>query len=368
MSTMKAIHVRGFTSIRDARIELGRLNVCVGANGAGKSNLISFLHMLSCLANGDLQQYVGRHGTAATLLHDGPQATPSMNIHVELDSAIGAISYSARLAHAAGDTLMFVDERLGNGRAVESTKWEVLGTGHRESKLIETADRGNQTAELIRQYFERCHVYHFHDTSSGSRIRNKGYIEDNRHLHSDGGNLAAYLYRLHIKHPTVYHRIRRTIQQIAPFLDDFDLKPSELNTDYIILNWRAKTTDYLFGPHQLSDGTIRAIALVVALLQPREELPRVLVVDEPENGLHPYAIEVVADLLGEVSQVCQVILSTQSTNFVDQFDIADVLVVDRENGESRYRRLSEEDLGLWLEEYSVGELWQKNVFGGKPLG
>jgi len=162
------------------------------------------------------------------------------------------------------------------------------------------------------------------------------------------------------------HEVLDTIRQVAPFFGDFELEPEARNHDSIRLNWREKGVDQIFGPHQISDGTLRAIALITLLLQPESSLPRVIVIDEPELGLHPYAIGVLASLVKRASHHCQVILATQSPALLDEFEPEDVVVVDRDSQESKFRRLGSDQLDSWLEEYSFSEAWEKNVFGGGP--
>ena len=199
----------------------------------------------------------------------------------------------------------------------------------------------------------RCRVYHFHDTSPTSRVRQYGYIGDNRWLKPDAGNLSAILYALKSNSETAYRRIVTTIRQVAPFFDDFDLELAD--TRDIILNWRHRESDLVFGPHQLSDGTLRAICLISLLLQPTEKLPSLIVVDEPELGLDPCAVDVIAPLFRSVSQHTQVLVNTQSSAFVDSFEPGDIVVVERNKEATEFERPQAEDLDTWVEEYALGK-------------
>jgi predicted ATPase len=167
-----------------------------------------------------------------------------------------------------------------------------------------------------------------------------------------------------------YRRIVETIRQIAPWFGDFVLQPSEKNKRFILLNWRERGSDMVFDSQALSDGTLRAMGLVTLLLQPTEDLPSLVVIDEPELGLHPYAIVTLAALMKQAACHCQIIAATQSTALLDQFRPEDVIVVDRDDRASVFRRvpeqMSEKQLDEWLAEYSLGELWEKNVLGGGP--
>jgi predicted ATPase len=365
MNRLCRVEIRGFKSIRGMELDLGPLNILIGANGSGKSNLISYFKLLNFMNTGTLQEFVGREGGGNALLHYGSAVSPQMLCTLHFETPAGANTYHHRLVHAAPATLIFADERTVShtGGRVEEV---ILGSGHRESLLPRRAEDGDRTARVIHHLLGGCRVFQFHDTSERANIRQEGYIEDNRYLRHDAGNLAAFLRALRETNPDYYRRIIVTIQQIAPFFRDFDLEPSRMNPRQILLNWRERESDFLFGPHQLSDGTLRTMALITLLLQPEDDLPDVILLDEPELGLHPSAIQLLASLLRAVSSRRQVIAATQSATLVDQFDPEDVVVVERGDSGSIFRRLSSEALRDWLDQYALGELWQKNVIGGRP--
>ena len=370
------IELSGYKSIKEMELELGRLNVLIGANGAGKSNLISFFRLINYLMSNSLQQHIASAGFADAMLYYGAKRTPQMSATLNFSTASGKNVYHLRLVNAAQDILIFADEAISFSRDDIGTMAPLvsLGAGHRESILLEedrvitteNANYNQRTGRVIKSIMQRWRVYHFHDTSGEARIKKQGYINDNQYLRSDGGNLAAFLYQMKRQNEKYYNRIITTVKSVIPSFGDFVLEPSALNTDYIMLNWREESvdTDIIFGPHQLSDGTLRLMALITVLLQP--QLPELIIIDEPELGLHPYAISVLAGLLQSVSCQTQIIVSTQSVTLVDQLEPHHIIVVDREKDQSVFKRLSESQLQPWLEEYSLGELWTKNVLGGRP--
>ena len=382
MPQLKRIRIAGFRSIKHINLELRPLNVLIGANGAGKSNLVAFFKLLNELMAGRLRQYIGETGRASANLHFGPKITPQLEAEMAFEVDNGTATYRMRLAHAAGDTLIFAEETLFFHQ-IGSSDPKVLvstGVGHQESRIgEEPAEKEEKTLEHL---LNHCRVYHFHDTSPTSGVRQYCYIGDNRWLMPDAANLAAVLYRLKSHEEVaprrimgtekvvpssenaVYRRIVGTVRQIAPFFDDFDLEPTASSD--IILNWRHRMSDRVFGPHQLSDGTLRAICLITLLLQPKKDLPILIVVDEPELGLHPYALNVIASLLREASCHTQVLVSTQSSTFLDSFDPEDIIVVERNDEATEFHRPNAQKLDDWLEDYSLGEVWQKNVIGGGP--
>jgi predicted ATPase len=368
LAKLQRVILKGFKSIKEMDLELRPLNVLIGANGAGKSNLVSFFKMLNEMMAMRLQEYVGTTGRAQSILHFGPKVTPQMGARLEFEVDNGVDTYAMRLFHAAGDTLVFADESLSFLQTgYKQPKVVPLGSGHGETRIGQKADDGEPTARVFKRLLDHCRVYHFHDTSPTARVRQHCYIGDNRWLMPDAGNLAAILLRLREENSgAVYQRIVRTIRLIAPFFADFDLEPAGANKKDIMLNWRDKGLDQVFGPHQLSDGTLRAVCLVTLLMQPENELPGLIIVDEPELGLHPYALNMVAALFKKASNHTQVLVSTQSTSFLDNFGPEDVVLVNREGKESRFMRPDGAKLEAWLDEYTLGEVWQKNVIGGGP--
>lgn len=369
MTKLTKLTLRGFKSIKDATIEFGSMNVLIGANGAGKSGLVSFFRLLNEMMGERLQQYVAQNGRAHSLLHHGPKRTPQIEAMLEFDTDTGTSIYEARWFYAAGDTLIFASESLQFQRtgAFRPAQPISLGAGHQETRIREEARDGDNSAKVFRHLLNTCRVYHFHDTSPTARVREAAYVGNQSLLMYDAANLAPFLYALKIQNDkSAYKRIINTIQLIAPFFDDFDLEPDGQGGKEIFLNWREKNSDQLFGPHQLSDGTLRAICLVTLLLQPQETLPALIIVDEPELGLHPYALNIIASLFQKAAVHTQVLISTQSSTFLDYFQPEDIIVVDRAKDGSTFSRLDPVKLDAWLEEYSLGEVWEKNIVAGGP--
>jgi predicted ATPase len=191
-------------------------------------------------------------------------------------------------------------------------------------------------------------------------------LDDNRFFRADAANLASFLYLLQQLHQPEYQLIRKTVQRVAPFFDDFHLEPLRLNPTKIKLEWVHRSTDSYFDATSMSDGTLRFICLCTLFLQPAAYRPSVILVDEPELGLHPYAITMLANLIKAAATETQIIVSTQSALLLDHFQPEDVLVADLEQGSTTLKRLQSQDLADWLEDYSLGQLWEKNQFGGRP--
>ena len=372
---LKRLKIEGYKSLREAEVSFGDVTVLLGANGAGKSNLVSFFRMLGFLTTGALQEFIGRAGQSDSLLFGGRRATPQMRAEAEFvgaDRATGhrtTTTYRMRLGDAAPDTLIFLSERALYHRETSRDPHEVvLGAGYRESRLREKAREGDSTCRVLLRLLSDCRGYQFHDTSPQANIRRSRYIEDASYLRDDAGNLAPYLYALRDDRPDGYRRIVDTIRLVFPAFEDFSLAPGATNSREIILNWREKgRADHLFGPHQLSDGSLRFMALATLLRQPQDKLPSVIILDEPELGLHPYAISVLAAMVRSAATSAQVVLATQSPRLVDEFEPHEIVVLESKGPEgTKCRRPDPDDLAEWLDEYSLGELWEKNHFGGRP--
>jgi predicted ATPase len=365
---LERITLRGFKTIRELKeFAPGALTVLIGPNGAGKSNFISFFRLLSwALAPpGGLQEYVAKLGGASAILHDGPERTAQIEAQLCLVTDQGTNEYCFRLAHASGDTLIFTEEKYRFSRSGLPTeaRWKTLDAGHREAKLIAKAGQGEPTAKTISELLKKVISHQFHNTSDTARIRQKWDVEEGRWLKEDAGNLAPFLFRLKSQWPAYYQRIVETIRMILPFFADFELEPEYAR---VLLQWRERGTDRIFSAGQAADGMLRILALVALLQQPESDLPDVLILDEPELGLHPYAIEVIAGLIQAASKNVQVIIATQSVSLIDRFNPEDIVVVDRDGRESKLQRLGSHDLEDWLRDYSLSELWEKNVIGGRP--
>jgi len=361
---VQSVEVEGHTSIRAAVVELGQVNVLVGANGAGKSNFIRALELLGRIVDGELGLFVRSCGGAGMLLHRGVGVR---RIRLKLNAPPN--TYEAVLVPALDDRLYFESESCSYQGSNHPQPYLVnLGSGHDETRLHAqaTGDRpGRMAAEIVIEKLRRCRVFHFHDTSATSAIKDAGPTGDSLSLHGDARNVAAVLARLRDSDQpadtAAYRRISGIVRLVAPFFREFVLQPESF--DRIRLRWRDVDTDTVFSAHQMSDGTLRFVCLATLLLQPH--LPAVVVLDEPELGLHPYAITQLAGLLRQAAVRSQVLMATQSVTLINEFQVGDIIVVERGEG-SVFGRPDPAKLSDWLEEYSLGDVWQMNLFGGRP--
>lgn len=353
MTRLERLSIRGFKSIRELKdFELSNLNVLVGANGAGKSNFISLFRMLEMMVERRLQWYVRERGVDA-LLFRGRKQTREIDLDLEFDRG----RYHFALVPFA-DRLIFSREQPDFGDAGLRVP-PVLGDLYPEAFLHEFVDAFPALEEL--------RVFHFHDTSREAGIRNAQPVRDNLLLKEDGSNLAPFLRMLSQKYGDEYRVILETIRIVAPYFDDLVHRDDVGLDDRIDLEWReVDDRQTPRSPLQLSDGTIRFICLVTLLLQPERLQPSMILIDEPELGLHPYAVVILSSLLQRASETRQIIVSTQSVELVNQLAPEDVIIVERFDGASVFRRLDADSLKNWLDDYTLGELWKMNVVGGSP--
>jgi predicted ATPase len=364
--SLDQITIQGYKSIRELKeFKLGKLNVLIGANGAGKSNFVDFFRMLRAMAEGGLRPFVTNSGGGDGFFFNGPKETGQISAEL----SFGQNAYRFSLSPTVDSEIMVKNEaslwRGGYG------SWREHGGGGKEASLKSWKGAKSHRGDYLSidgNVFESISswvVYHVHDTSPTAPMRRECPVTDFRELRSDASNIAPFLYNLKQKHPSRYQRICETIQLIAPFFADFLLESEKKGENEVMrLQWKQQGSSFPFQPWQFSDGTIRFICLATALLQPSP--PSTIVIDEPELGLHPVALEALSALIHETSSRTQLLISTQATSLLDHFDAEQVIVVERSEGASVFRRLEAADLEQWIADFSVGELVRKNIIETGP--
>jgi predicted ATPase len=362
--------VKGFRSIKSIdKLNLQSINILIGANGSGKSNFVETFDFLRALRQGQLVAYTDAAGGAERILHFGSKETSEIEIEVSFRDSING--YRVSLSPTAEDRFRPHDEScwFWKKTTYPGPYYDrLIGKGGEAGiSQPQTRKPRKEVAEWVQERLDSWRAYHFHDTSRTSSLKKTADVDDNRFLRADAANLASFLYLLLQLHQPEYQLIRKTVQRVAPFFDDFHLEPLRLNSTKIKLEWVHKSSDAYFDVTSMSDGTVRFICLCTLFLQPAAYRPSVIIVDEPELGLHPYAITMLANLIKAVATETQIIVSTQSALLLDHFQPEDVLVAELERGATTLKRLQSQDLAEWLEDYSLGQLWEKNQFGGRPM-
>lgn len=377
---LNKLTIHGFKSIERQTIELGALNVLIGANGSGKSNLLAALRFFRASTLGERDTLVTLAGGADRILFHGKKITKACFFSCESDT----FHYEQTLLPVAGDRLEVAKEKLqilesevewAEGGADLDNLEEQLRDEERQH-LRDAVNRGEMSEEELEDALDAYpspkkqitgwRIYHLHDTSATAAVKSSCNVDDNRYLREDSANLAAYLYWLKQRQPKEYGRIVATIRLAIPYFEDFVLAPLRRNEQIIRLEWKQRHSDAYFDADSLSDGSLRFVSLVTLLNQPSWAMPSLIVIDEPELGLHPLAIRLLAEMLDAASEHTQIVVATQSVTLLDNFPLEQVIVVEHDGKGSVFRRLDSADYQAWLENYSVGELWEKNVLGGRP--
>jgi predicted ATPase len=354
---MKSIKIQGYKSIRELDLRLRPINILIGANGSGKSNFLSFFEFLKNIYKGNLQEYVALRGGTEKFLHRGSKVTGEISTKLSFPNTNG---YSFTLK-SGEDKFIFVKEGLWYQNPYYPNPMEIATIGPESTLRFASVAR----AEYIRKYLSALEKYHFHDTGENSPFNRESSVENDKFfLYDKGQNLAAYLFAIYNENRIVYNFIIKTIQSIAPYFLDFIFRPE--NNGNIRIRWQSRHSSSIYGATDLSDGTIRFIALTTLFMQPT--LPQTILIDEPELGLHPSAIAKLAGMIKSIAaKKCQVIVATQSTDLISHFDPEDIVTVDQINGESIFERLNSETLAKWLEDYTIDDLWKRNIISkGQP--
>lgn len=364
---LESFNICGFRSIdRLEDFKPKPLNIMIGPNGSGKSNFILFFNFLSWMlgsVKGKMQERLQQLGGTSDVLFDGPEKTQSLSGNVALRTQSGLNEYKFKLQFAKPDRLYFAEEayRFSPNNLQEEADWTYLGGGHTEAELLK--QKGNTTAKVVRDLLRKMVVYQFHNTTDTASMRRYWNLKDGTWLKSNGQNLGSFLYRVQNDDPEYYLRIVRYVQAVLPFFDEFELEPEY---ESILLRWSEKGTEKIFNAGQASDGMLRTIALIALLAQNEDDLPAVLFLDEPELGLHPAAIDLLAGLIKTASEYCQIFVATQSPRLVDNFDPEDLIVIERRNRGSTYYRPSNKELKMYMEDFTTEEMWDQNILGGRP--
>lgn len=362
---IERINITNYKSIRNAEIDLKMINVLIGPNGAGKSNFISFFDLTRHMLEQRLGSYLLEHGGIDSMLYRGRKVSDNISALIDFDNR-NAFAFKLKPTQGPKAYIEYTKDYF-NHRSLKDKEYEKSWDLHTwDVNVEESAILTNHQSqvEYIRSFLKSFTVYHFHDTSLSSPMRQLSRIGDNEYLRHDGSNLAAYLFKLKNTDIKSYNLIEGTIRSIAPYFKEFKLFPNKIMEGFIGLEWEERNTDVYLDATNFSDGTLRFIALATLLLQP--DSPKTIIIDEPELGLHPAAIIKLGALIRKAAIRTQIIIATQSIELINNFSIDDLLIVGRDESQSIFYRLNEADFSEWRDAYSVGELWEKNIIGGRP--
>jgi len=363
---LKKIQLTHFRTFCQTEVEIKNINVLIGGNGSGKSNFISLFTMLNYIQIGRLGDWIVNKGGFDNIVYNGIQENESLNLRFVFDAESSNVQNIYELSlRATEEDYIVAAERFGSWQyqAGSTPFFQHQETNQKETKLKYLADRKYEVPSNIYSSIKGYQVFHFDDVSANSHKKRQQNLDESYPLHPEGDNIAAFLYYLKQNDIDAYDKIVEIIRLVTPYFDDFILEPEPTHSNQIKLRWREKNNSKRFSASLISDGTIRFICLCSLLLQPTP--PLLIVIDEPELGLHPLAISFLAELIKKASIQTQIILSCQSVTLLNQFEYQDILVVDRTQSGSQIKRLNESELQGWLDDYSLGQLWENNYLGGR---
>lgn len=356
---LNSISVYGYKSIQKLeKFKLSNVNILIGINGAGKSNIISIFKLLNNIYNRQLQSYTLKNNIDS-MFYMGTKNTKKITLEFEFNE--NRNKYKVELQATNDNKVMIAkdtfDYYLSNS-LYKITENKLESDMSDAENIINSKNIAKHCLEPIKQW----KVYHFHDTSDDSPIKRQCSNNDNLIFKPDASNIAAYIRMIYKEYKKHYKLLINTIQDVAPYFGDFIIRDDE----NIQLEWVSKfDKDTALKANMLSDGTLRFICLAVLLLQPTDKMPDLILIDEPELGLHPYAIEKLAGLIRRL-ETKQFIISTQSVEFLNYFSPDEIIVVENKNNQSEIKRLDSAQLEIWLKDYSLGELWNNYIIGGRP--
>jgi len=373
---IKTVEIENFKSIHKMEISLKELNVLIGQNGAGKSNFISLFRFLERLVDQRLSEYIFKSGGINHFLFNGVEYSDHIKVKVELSPAKNRSNiYEFEIeVDSSGEKYQFGLERVGFWRKNQfpSPYTSVISPGNQESNIKKKkGDSGydEKIAKYVYEYLKDLKVFHFNDSSENAPLKLPQEIDDVYFFKNEAENIAPFLMHLSTSNPSTYNRIVETIRLVYPSFNDFELKESPTSKGKVILRWTEKGTDNIFTINQISDGTLRFICLATLLLQPGSSnaVPKTIIMDEPELGLHPFAVNILSELIKKAALERQIIIATQSVTLVSHFEVEDLIIVERnQEGESIFLKKTVEDVKEWLDDFSLGELWENNFLGGRP--
>lgn len=326
---MNYIEIAGYKSIKNARIEFGSVNILNGSNGAGKSNFLSFLEFVNSVYERRLHQYVAMRGGEDKMLYECGKGTQSISAKIKFDTH----SYLFEVTKT-GFGFVFTKDGLLDDRDPGTNKSVDVSNGRREAdiKLLSSVPREYG----LHGHFSNFRKYHFQETGGNSPFNRLSHIQNDVYfLYGKGENLGAFLFNTRKWDSSAYKVIVMTIQSTVPYFADFYFEPNA--GGYTALQWQSKYSSTIYGVSDLSGGTLRFMAMAALFLQPK--LPSVIIIDEPELGLHSFAVSKLAEMIKYAADKnTQVIVATQSEELPSYFEPKDMITVDQYNGESVFRR------------------------------
>ena len=351
---IEEISIKNYKSIKGLiKFPLHNINILIGANGSGKSNFLSFFEFVK--KENDYKSYFDfDNDRADDILFLGRRNSEFLS---------GAVALSDQSFTGKGGK-KFIAEDNRSLTCDAYVNMDLVSNFENEENYFEYAEGIDLAWE---QVSDNTTQYHFHDTSKWSPILVDCMLNNNDMLLPNGKNIMPFVYRIYRENKQSYSMIVNAIRSCVDDFHDFYIRKNINSDDMVRLEWQHKRD--LGEPKHgklLSDGSLRIICLIVLLLQPIEWVPKLVIIDEPELGMNPKALSLIAELIKQISPQKQFIIATQSPELINLFNHEDIIVCDKnEDSSSSFTRLDAEKLQSWLDDYTVADLWQMNIIGGQ---
>ncbi len=376
---VKELCVRGYRSLADVAWQPGPLNLLIGPNGSGKSNLLRGLQLLSDAANGHLAESIRRAGGMVPLLWDGRAPSLEWRLEFVLPSGVGPLTYRLVLLPlgVGGDYQIELEQLDFRGPDGDTTALRSAGSLTRRAHEPPMVVRGREiepeairpgetllsqvaamdpALENPRRQMAHWRIYHDVRVDVEAEMRRAQVSRLEKRVETDGRNLIPVLHTLYTTDRNFKIEINEAMQAaFGPDFDELVFPPAEDGRVQLRVRWRSLRREQ--SAADLSDGLLRFLFLLTVLASP--DPPPLIAIDEPEIGLHPSMLPIVAEFAAEAAGRTQVILTTHSPQFLDCFSdqAGCTTVVLWEQGQTVLKRLSPERLRHWLEHYRLGQLW-----------
>ena len=332
--------VRNFRSLVDVDIPLHPLNVVIGPNGSGKTALIEVLLLLQRDSRRELTEFFDERGGFQAVLSQRSGRAGSTRLEVQAEIVNGGPDGGP-------------DD---NGRSVYVLA--VQGVGY----VYQAAKESYRAAPSVQEFFAGANYYQFIDVTPRSSVRLPQSLTPASTPGAQGESLYSALYNLRINDLDLYDRLLGIVAQAFPGFKQFEFPV--VGAGQVTLTWYDKCCTQPFYPNQLSEGTLRFLWLLTLLFTaPRASL---LLIDEPETSLHPELLRILAALLQEAALETQIVVATHSSDLISWLQPEEVLIADKEDGQTRFTWADTLNLQSWLAEYSLRDLWLMGHLGGRP--
>lgn len=386
---LSTLCVQNYRSLVDIRLALRDLMVVIGPNGVGKTALLEVLQLLQRGSQQELNGFLeSQGGFQAVLNHqkglgESPRLEVKLEVDVQSEQSSAPMNYSFELV---GKQVGYVidlerlewqyDPRAENPFRYIDAHYDRLyyadpaGTGMvrpdwdytRLELALAQVPKMYRQPEALRSMLASTRHYSFLDVSPRAVVRLPQSLTPATRPGPNGENLYSALHNLRASHYDTYERIAALLQQGFP---DFGrIEFPVVGAGQVTLAWYDRGDKDPFYPNQLSEGTLRFLWLITTLLAPPS--PAVVLLDEPEVSLHPELLKLLAALLQDASQSGQIVVATHSPDLIRWLQPEEVLIAEKEEGRTRLTWADELDLGEWLAEYTLRDLWLMGNLGGRP--